>query len=201
MKRLSILDRLFLLLTALLAAYQVVRGIEGLDSFTIASYTVAFGVLLLAVLLLMVLGLEVLDSPIVVIVSTIIPLSLSLGLISQFASEFSMAYLVFAILGFLAIVITRFFISGRIAVVVLANVHGVAGLVIFILPIVLTVQGETPLGFLFVSLGGALIGLGGMLLAFLKTGKPILPRETILRVLPGLLLVMTLSFVAGFAFL
>jgi len=46
LKRLSILDRLFLLLTALLAAYQVVRGIEGLDSFTIASYTVAFGVLL-----------------------------------------------------------------------------------------------------------------------------------------------------------
>jgi len=201
LKRLSILDRLFLLLTALLAAYQVVRGIEGLDSFTIASYTVAFGVLLLAALLLMVLGLEVLDSPVVVIVSTIIPLSLSLGLISQFASEFSMVYLVFAILGFLAIVITRFFVSGRIAVVVLAIVHGVAGLVIFILPIVLTIQDETPLGFLFVSLGGALIGLGGMLLAFLKTGKPILPRETILRVLPGLLLVMTLSFVAGFAFL
>jgi len=201
LKRLSILDRLFLLLTALLAAYQVVRGIEGLDSFTIASYTVAFGVLLLAALLLMVLGLEVLDSPVVVIVSTIIPLSLSLGLISQFASEFSMVYLVFAILGFLAIVITRFFISGRIAVVVLAIVHGVAGLVIFILPIVLTIQDETPLGFLFVSLGGALIGLGGMLLAFLKTGKAILPRETILRVLPGLLLVMTLSFVAGFAFL
>ena len=201
MKRISILDRLFLLLTALLAAYQVVKGIEGLDSITIASYTVAFGVLLLAVLLLMVLGLEILDSPVVVIVSTVIPLSLSLGLISQFVSELTMVYLVFTIVGFVAVVITRFSISGKIAVVVLAIVHGVAGLIIFILPIVLTIEGETEVGFLFVSLGGALIGLGGMLLGFLKTGKPILPRETILSVLPGLLLLMTASFVAGFAFL
>ncbi len=201
MKRISILDRLFLLLTALLSAYQVVKGIEGLDSITIASYTVAFGVLLLAALLLMVLGLEILDSPVVVIVSTVIPLSLSLGLISQFVSELTTAYLVFTILGFIAVVITRFFISGKFAVVVLAIVHGVAGLIIFILPIVLTIQGETEVGFLFVSLGGALIGLGGMLLGFLKTGKPILPRETILSVLPGLLLLMTASFVAGFAFL
>jgi len=201
LKRISILDRLFLLLTALLAAYQVVKGIEGLDSITLASYTVAFGILLLAALLLMVLGLEILDSPVVVIVSTIIPLSLSLGLISQFVSELAMVYLVFTILGFVAVVITRFFIPGKMAVVVLAIVHGVAGLIIFILPIVLTIQNETEVGFLFVSLGGALIGLGGMLLAFLKTGKPILPRETILSVLPGLLLLMTLSFVVGFAFL
>jgi hypothetical protein len=40
-----------------------------------------------------------------------------------------------------------------------------------------------------------------MLLGFLKTGKPILPKETILSVLPGLLLLMTVSFVVGFAFL
>ena len=201
MKRISILDRLFLLLTALLAAYQVVKGIEGLDSFTIASYTIAFGVLLLAALLLLILGLEILDSPVVVIVSTIIPLSLSLGLISQFLSELGCVYLVFTILGFIAVLITRFFIPGKIAVVVLSIVHGVAGLIIFILPIVLTIQGDTEVGFLFVSLGGALIGLGGMLLGFLKTGKPILPRETILSVLPGLLLLMTLSFVVGFTFL
>jgi hypothetical protein len=48
-------------------------------------------------------------------------------------------------------------------------------------------------------MGGALIGIGGLLLSFLKTGKPILSRETILKVLPGLLLVMTATYVAGFA--
>jgi hypothetical protein len=48
--------------------------------------------------------------------------------------------------------------------------------------------------------GGALIGIGGLLLSFLKAGRPILSRETILKVLPGLLLLMTAFFVAGFKF-
>jgi hypothetical protein len=199
--RISTLDRLILLLTAVSAAYQVVKGIEGLDTFTIACYTVAFGVILIAALLLLILGLDVLDSPLVVIVSTIIPLSLTLGLVSQFLPDYTTLYLVFTFIGFTAVVLTRFFVPGRFAVIVLAAVHGIAGLTIFLLPIVLTLQDKTAAGFLLVSLGGALIGVGGLLLAFLKTGKPILPRETILRVLPGLLLLMTLSFVAGFAFL
>jgi hypothetical protein len=50
-----------------------------------------------------------------------------------------------------------------------------------------------------VGLGGALIGLTGLLLSFLKTGKPIVSRESILRILPGILLLMTLAFVIGFA--
>jgi hypothetical protein len=199
--RISTVDRLLLLLTTIVAAYQVVSGIEGLDTFTIVCYTVAFGVLLIASLLLLILGFEILESPLVVIVSTIIPLSLSLGLVSQFLADYAAAYLIFALVGLFAVVVTRFYSPGRIAVLLLAIVHGVAGLIIFIMPIVLTIQGETTAGFLFVSLGGALIGLGGMLLAFLKTGKPILPQETILRILPGLLFLMTLSFVTGFALL
>lgn len=201
MARISTIDRLLLLLTAILSAYQVVAGVEGLEPFTIVCYTVAFGVLLIAALLLLILGFDILESPLVVIVSTIIPLSLSLGLVSQFLSDYRVVYLVFTVVGFAAVVITRFLAPGRIAVFILAIVHGVAGLIIFILPIVLSLQGETPVGFLLVSLGGALIGLGGLLLAFLKTGKPILPHETILRVLPGLLFLMTLSFVTGFALL
>jgi len=47
--------------------------------------------------------------------------------------------------------------------------------------------------------GGALIGIGGLLLSFLKTGKPILSKETLLSVLPWLLLLMTTCFVVGFA--
>ena len=46
--------------------------------------------------------------------------------------------------------------------------------------------------------GGALIGIGGLLLSFLKAGKPVLSREKILRILPGLLLGTTACFVLGF---
>ena len=199
MRQITLLDRLLLLATVLLSAYQVVVGIEGLGTLAMASYTIAFGVLLVACLLLIILGLEVLDSPLVVIVSTVIPLSLSLGLVAEYLPDLTAAYLAFVLLGFIAVALTRIFTPGRTAVITLAVVHGISGLLIFLLPIALTIRGETSTAFLLVSLGGALIGIGGLLLAFLKTGKPILPNETILSVLPALLLLMTISFVAGFA--
>jgi len=194
------LDRVLLLLTGLLAAYQVAVGINGLGAVPITAYTIGFGVLLVAGLLLIILGFEVLDSPIVVIVSTIIPLSLSLGLVWEHLAAWRTPYLLFVLGGFLAIVLTRSLpLKGKLPTFVLAVVHGVAGMIIFLLPSVLAAQGVTRPGFALVGLGGALIGLGGLLLSFLKAGKPILPRTTILRILPALLLLMTAAFVAGFA--
>jgi hypothetical protein len=194
------LDRLLLLLTGLLAAYQVAAGINGLGEVPIIAYTIAFGVLLVAGLLLIILGFDVLDSPFVVIVSTIIPLSLSLGLVWQHLPAWRYPYLIFVVIGFLAILLTRLLpVQGKLPTIVLAVVHGIAGLVIFLLPSILAANGTTRPGFALVGLGGALIGLGGLLLSFLKAGRPILAHATILRILPGLLLLMTLSFVIGFA--
>ena len=200
MKKISILDRVLLLITGLLAAYQVVVGCDGLGTLPVISYTIAFGVLLVAGLLMIIMGFEVLDSPLVVIVSTVIPLALSLGLVAEHLAEFVTLYLVFVIVGFLTVVVTRYAISGKAATIVLAVVHGVAGMLIFLLPIILSLRGDTPGGFALVGVGGALIGVGGLLLAFLKAGKPILSQKVILTVLPGLLLLMTAAFVAGFAF-
>lgn len=198
--KISLLARLLLLLTGLLAAYQVAVGVDGLESVPIIAYTVAFGVLLVAGLLLIILGFDALDSPIVVVVATIIPLSLSLGLVWEHLASFRTGYLVFAMLGFLAILLTRFLpLRGKLPTIVLAVVHGIAGLTIFLLPIVLAATGAARPGFALVGVGGALIGLGGLLLSFLKVGRPIVPREAILRLLPGLLLMMTAAFVAGFA--
>ncbi len=162
------LDRILLLITALLASYQVVQGIDGLGNMAVACYTIAFGVIVIASLLMIILGLEVLDSPIVVIASTLIPLSLALGLVSQFLHEILIPYGLFIVVGFIAIVVTRYVGPKELAVVVLAVTHGVAGLTIFFLPIVLALQGTVPGGFTFVAIGGMLIGLVGLLLSFLK---------------------------------
>jgi len=198
--KLTSIDRILLLLIVLLAAYQVSVGINGLSTLPIIAYTIAFGVLLVAGLLLFILGLDVLDSPIVVIISTIIPVSLSLGLVWEYLPLYRTLILWFAIDGFAAIIITRSFsMPGKLPVIVLAVVHGVAGLTIFLLPIIYSVTGEANPGFALIGLGGALIGIGGLLLSFLKTGRPILTRETIFRVFPGLLLAMTASYVVGFA--
>jgi hypothetical protein len=175
--------------------------VDGLSTLPTISYTIAFGVLLVAGLLLIIFGFEVLDSPIVVIVSTIIPLSLATGLVWEHSASFRTLYLVFAIVGFLAVTFTRSIPTpGKIPTIVLALVHGIAGMTIFLLPILLSIQGQTKPMFSLVGMGGALIGVGGLLLSFLKAGKPILSRETILKVLPGLLLLMTLCFVTGFRY-
>lgn len=194
------MDRILLLLTGLLAAYQIAVGIEGFSTLPMIAYSTAFGVLLVAGLLLLILGFEVLDSPIVVMISTIIPLSLATGLIWQYLPNYRVMYLIFAIIGFFAIVVTRALpIKNRFPLFILVIVHGVAGLTIFLLPIILVFSGLALSGFLLISVGGALIGLGGLLLALLKAGKPLLSRELIFRVLPGLLLLMTSAFVTGFA--
>lgn len=199
--KISILDRILLLVTGLLAVYQIAFVIDDFSTLPLITYTIAFGVLLVAGLLIIILGFEVLDSPLVVIVSTIIPLTLSLGLVWQHLASFRVLYLVFVIIGFLAIVITRSFpMASKLPTIVLAFVHGVAGLTIFLLPIILSMQGQVNPLFSLVGIGGALIRVGGLLLSFLKVGKPILSRETILKVLPGLLLLMTLCFVIGFRY-
>src|SRR4030042_3905049 len=195
------LDRIRLLGTCLLAAYQVVVGINGLENIPTIAYTIAFGVLLVAGLLILILGYVVLDSPVVVVVSTMIPLGLSLGLVWEYNIAWRIPYLVFTLIGFLAIIITRSTrMPGRIPTVILAFVHGVAGLIVFLLPCILAARGITNPGFPLVGFGGALVGLGGLLLSFLKAGRPIVSREIILRIFPWILLLMTTAFVAGFAF-
>jgi hypothetical protein len=194
------IDRLLLIFCVLLASYQVAIGTNGLSTMPTIAYTIAFGVLLVAGLLLIILGFDVLDSPVVVIVSSVIPLSLSLGLVWEHIPSIRTPYLLFTIIGLAAIIVTRSIpMPGKLPVVVLAVIHAVAGMVIFLLPISTALSGSASAGFAFVGVGGALIGLGGLLLSFLKTGRPIFSRNTIMKVLPVLLLLMTAAFVVGFS--
>lgn len=199
--KITSLDRILLLITGLLAGYQIAIGIDKMDSTSIIAYTIAFGVILVAGLLLIILGFEALDSPIVVIISTVIPLTLSLGLVWQHLASFRSPYLLFTIIGFLAVTLTRSIsIQNKLPVITIAITHGIAGVIIFLLPIILSFQGKVNPLFSLVSIGGALIGVLGILLSFLKTGKPILSRNTIMRLFPILLLLTTAFFVAGFKY-
>jgi hypothetical protein len=197
--KISHLNRVQLFVAGILAAYQVAVGIEGFAAIPILAYTVAFGVLLVAALLLVILGFDALDFPIVAVVSTLIPLGLSLGLVWQGFPNLQIVYSIFVVVGFLAILVTRIVpIHNKTPTIVLAVVHGVAGMVIFLLPIIFAIQGKAKPLFSLVGIGGALIGIGGLGLSLLKSGNPILPKETILNAIPTLLLLTTLCFVVGF---
>lgn len=201
MLKMTLLDRVLLLITGILAAYQVAVGVDGFSTLTIGAFTIAFGVILVAGLLLIILGFEALDAPVVVIVATLIPLSLASGLAWEYLPVYRCAYLTFVVSSFLAVVATRILpMANKVPIYTLVLAHGVAGFTIFLLPIYLVVSGTMKLGFGLVGLGGALIGVGGLLLSFSKAGRPLLGREAILRKLPALLLATTLCFTAGFYF-
>jgi hypothetical protein len=198
--KITLIDRGLLLLAGLLAAWQVAVGINGLGMLPIFAYTIGFGILLVAALLLIILGFDALDSPVVVVLSTVIPLSLSVGLIWEYLPLWRDPYLGFALLGFVSIIITRSItLKNYLPVIVLSIVHGIAGMIIFLLPFFLVFSASVAPGFVLVGLGGGLIGLEGVLLSFQRAGRPIISRQIIYRFLPGLLLLTTAAFVLGFS--
>ena len=204
----TILDRIVLLITGVVALYLIWRLFQAYQSspdkpISNIYYMISFAVLFVAGVLLIIFTYDALESPLVVIVAVLIPAGLSLGLVSEFYPKYEKAYLWFALIGLIAIAVTRFVeIAGLagLATVVLIIVHSVAGLLIFGLPIFAVSGKKAPGGFIWVTVGGVLIGLGGIALAFLKTGRQLLffSSEFVFTILAPLLLLMTLAFTWGF---
>ncbi|MBL7161484.1 MAG: hypothetical protein ISS57_02685 [Anaerolineales bacterium] len=81
--------------------------------------------------------------------------------------------------------------------------HSVAGLIIFLGPFLVKKYGEgrPAKGFFWVGIGGLLIGIGGIALASLSFGAPLLgifTADLVFNILAGLLLLMSLAFAWGF---
>lgn len=199
----TLFDRIVLLATGLVAIYLIWRFVEEYRKdkprYDIY-YIISFAVLLVAGLLLIFFGYGILESEWVVTVSVLIPACLSLGLVTEFTPKYEKGYLAFVVIGILAVAITRFTGPSSLATIVLIIVHGVAGLLIFFMPIYTVRQDKAPGGFIWVTVGGALIGLGGIALAFLKTGGQLLffSAEFVFTILAPLLLLMSLAFTWGF---
>lgn len=201
----TILDRAILLATGLVALYLIWRFYQAYQSSpdkpnSFIYYIISLAVLFVAGVLLVIFTYAALDSPLVVIVSVFIPAGLSLGLVSAFYPKYERAYLAFALIGLIAIAVTRFTGPKALATIVLIIVHTVAGLLIFGVPIFAVSGKKAPTGFIWVTVGGALIGLGGIALAFLKTDRQLLffSAEFVFTILAPLLLLMTLAFAWGF---
>jgi len=204
------LDTIALLLTGAVAAYLLWR-FWGRYSKEKALYDVyymmGFAVLLVSGLLLIFLGLGILESPYVLTVATLIPLGISMGLMEQYLPAYKKLFKWFALLGFLAIAASAIGGLELVKKISVPVFHGVAGLVIFLLPFF--VAGKVPdastgkkaaKDFWWVGIGGGLIGLGGIALAFLSAGAQLLffSESFVMLILTPLLLLMTLAFTFGF---
>ena len=202
-------DRIVLLITGLTAVYLIWRFYgrytqkKGLYDLY---YIPGFAVLFVSGVLLIFLGYEILGlggsalSPYILPIASLIPLCISIGIVQQYYPDYKRPYKWFATIGILAIAVSS--IAGLEPVKKLAVpiFHGVAGLVIFLGPIFAARSGKAPKGFIWVGIGGMLIGIGGIALAFLTTGSQLLffSTEVVLMILAPLLLLMTLAFAWGF---
>ncbi|HEY62130.1 MAG TPA: hypothetical protein G4N95_05705 [Anaerolineae bacterium] len=198
----TLFDRIVLLITGLIALYLSWRFYTRYGkkkALYDIYYMLGFIVLLVSGLLLIIYDFDILASPYVLTVATLIPLGISMGLMNQYLPKQKSVYSWFALLGLLAIAFTS--ISGSpLKSIAVPVFHGVAGLIIFFLPIVLSIQGKAVKDFWWVGVGGALIGLGGIALAFLTSGKQLLffSADFVFAILAPLLLLMTLAFAWGF---
>ncbi len=196
-------DRIVLLLTGLSAVYliwQFYGRYSKKKALHDVYYMMGFAVLFVSGVLLIFGGWGLLASPYVLTVATLIPLGISMGLMNQFLPEYKKAYSWFALVGFLAIAFTS--ITGSpLKKFAVPLFHGVAGLIIFLLPLFRCVKKNAPRGFGLVGIGGMLIGIGGIALSFLSINKPlfgIFTQDFVLTILAPLLLLMTLAFTWGF---
>jgi hypothetical protein len=195
------MDNLFLLVTGLLAAYlcwyfyrryTLNRALHNLY------YLMGFAVLLVSGLLLIFLGLDILSSPYVLTVASLIPLGISMGLAEEYFPSWKKAFKWFAVVGFLAIAVTSIGHIDLLKKIAVPLFHGVAGLVIFLGPFLAK---GTPKGFWWVGIGGLLIGLGGIALAFITLGRQLLffSPSFVMLILTPLLFLMTGAYTLGFA--
>ena len=193
-------DIIFLLLTGGLAAYlcwyfyQRYTLHKALHNIY---YLMGFAVLLVSGLLLIFLGLGILKSPYVLTVASLIPLGISMGLAEEYFPDWKTYFKWFAAIGFLAIAITSIGGMDTLKKIAVPLFHGVAGLVIFLGPFYAK---GAPKGFFWVGIGGVLIGLGGIALAFISLGKQLLffSPEFVMLILTPLLFLMAGAFALGF---
>lgn len=192
---------IFLLLTGLLAAflcwyfwkrYNLHKALHNIY------YLMGFAVLLVSGLLLLIFTLDILSSPWVLTVASLIPLGISMGLAEEYFPKWKTYFKWFAAVGFLAIAVTSLGGMDDLKKIAVPLFHGVAGLVIFLGPFFAK---KAPQGFFWVGIGGLLIGLGGIALAFITMGKQLLffSPEFVGTILTPLLFLMTGAFALGFA--
>ena len=197
MIKISVLNRIIFLLIGHVAGYKVVGGMQPYSELTTFYYTIAFGMLVLASILLMLLGFEILRNDSVLIFAALIPVGLSLGMINQYLPQVHNIYLGICIIGMASVTLSRYFGSEKLAVIVISLVHGIAGVLVIWMPLVLVLNGTKDLLTLLISVGGIIIGGEGLLLAFLKMGKPLIRAEKLYAFFPTVLFFASAAFVIG----
>lgn len=197
MRKITILDRILFLITAHVAGIKIVSGMEQHSVLSTGLYTIAFGVLVLASIMLLLFGFELLTNRFVPVVTTLIPATLSIGLVQDHLPQMTLSYSILIGIIYFISVWVRFTAPEKTASLVLALVHGISGLLVVVLPVLLFLHYGVPAKVLFVSIGGIIISIEGIFLLLQKLGYLRVELKTIFAWFPVMLLAATSAFVLG----
>lgn len=200
----TILDQIILLLTGLTAVYLAYRFYEEFKSKEVKPrqniyYMISFLVLFVSGVLIIFKGFDILSEPIISVIATLLPFGIAMGLVCEFYSKFAKVYLAIMLIGLILIALQQFGVFE--CKLIYPIFHSSAGFTIFFIPIFVVRNKLVDKGFIWVTVGGTIIGIGGIALAFLGAGKPLLgifTAEVVFAILTPILLLMTLAFTYGF---
>jgi hypothetical protein len=195
----GIFDQIVLLLTGLIAIYAIFMLIKKGKNASNIYFILSFTVLLVSGLLLIYFGWGILANNFIAVVATLIPFTLAIGLVTKFYPDKANGYLGLMVVGLIVIAATRFADMGVAAKVAYPLFHSIAGLTIFFIPILAVKANKVKGIFASVTVGGTLIGVGGIALAFIRAGKPlpIFSEAFVGLILAPLLFLTALFFAIG----
>ncbi len=191
------INKVLLLLVAIVAGIQIVSGIEGLGTIPIAYHTVSYGIFLISAIFMILLGVDIIEHDIAALAASLLPLGFSMGLVGEHMREYHLEYSSLISVLYAGLFIQKLRGQKKMALILQVLLHGISGLMLFILPIILLAQGHAESSFLGVSVGTGFIAIGGMALGFLKSGKPLLTKNQIYTLFPAILLLSVLAYSVG----
>jgi len=154
--------------------------------------SIAFFIIALA---LVVTGLNALKLPYTVYLGSIYPSFLALGILINRKAKWKY-YLYFIAIMFLLIAIGQALIPSLKTISQIA-LHSVSGLIIVFLPLIDVLSKKRPTEYILFSIGGIVIGVGGLALATITAGAPILPQELVIILLHPLLFISVILISIG----
>jgi len=193
------INRIILLLVAILAGVQIVIGVEDYGTIPIAYYTFSYGIFLISALLMLLMGVDIIEHDVAALAASMLPLGFSMGLVSAFMLGYHLAFSSVVSALFAGLIIQKLRHHNKSALIFQILLHGITGLVLFSMPLYLYFKGVLGLNSLGISVGTGLIAVGGMAMAFLKSGKPLLTKDQIYMIFPGVLLLAVFAFSVGIA--
>ncbi len=200
---------LILLITGVVALiftiFMVLDYLKNKKIFHLLWALAFFVVFAAGVLLVLFDDFELLMTPIVSVLAAFIPGGIAGGLYfssifdEEKSKKFGTIFVIYVAVGAVLIGLTKAVtaLNGLTTAIVML-VHIPSSLSMIILPILTFKKENTKWTALLVSIGGFIMSIAGVLLAFLVTGNPILDATQIFGLLPILLLLVAACFAFGF---